>query len=264
MYSCVKDSFSKCFRYDREHASVYLERLNDLLTRVHAPGFTARTACKWFWPENPDTPMALEAIEGILYLLNKGGTWRPRNVSKLAIKERFWPTVQTYQRLSEVDPVGLKQQSIDYLAKSILINVTVNISVNFVQMMFRYINMTAKKAGADFKDAETRERVAAMKNYIIRGTDFDSTVTDWANFTAKKSIGRWDGRLRKSATLRSAVNKKIKKTAEPMRCTSRPQQTKKKIQVYVHGLLGYNNQQCTQQLRGRTRYFNGIGWRPRT
>ena len=73
-----------------------------------------------------------------------------------------------------------EQQSINYLAKSILTNVAVNISVNFVRMMFRYINMTAKKAGADFKDAETRARVAAMKNAIIRGTDFDSTVTDWA------------------------------------------------------------------------------------
>ncbi|TPX51363.1 hypothetical protein SeLEV6574_g00338 [Synchytrium endobioticum] len=71
----------------------------------------------------------------MLYLLNKGSSWRPRAADKLALRQELEPVVKAYCRLTRFEPLHMDadQQPINYLATSIMTNLKVNVQEHFMQ-----------------------------------------------------------------------------------------------------------------------------------
>src|SRR5690606_35768277 len=106
--------------YLSHHASLFLKFL--ILSQPHLP------------------PLTEVALEATLYLLNKEVIWNPRTAEKIIWKNLLLPYVDSYKEASGFISPRLRheQQSINYLAASLFVNIKVNVQEHFTPMLSRY------------------------------------------------------------------------------------------------------------------------------
>lgn len=87
--------------------------------------------------------VTLETYEAILYLLNKGNSWRPRDQEKRGFKELLSPIINDYCQITGYERPQLQfdQQGINYLATSLTTNLEENVKQHFVQQIRKYVNI---------------------------------------------------------------------------------------------------------------------------
>ena len=86
----------------------------------------------------------------ILYLLNKGLQWNPKVEGKqnfVTLRAKYAFHVQDYVDIVGFTPPNLPcdQQGINYLAKSLNTNLTVNVKEHLVKHALRYVNLRLRK-----------------------------------------------------------------------------------------------------------------------
>lgn len=146
-HSCNKTSFNDAFRNDGA-AEVYRQRILEFIKIPHQLADHCTHALKLYILRSPSFPIITKKhVEAILYLLNKGEDWKPRNQSKAGLREELWPHIRYYMRVLGLDHPRLssEQQTINYLVSSIMTNLEVNIKENFMKMLLRFINLRLGK-----------------------------------------------------------------------------------------------------------------------
>ena len=137
--TCIKTSFSDIFKQN----PLYHTRLILYLQQYQALGDHATHCLKFFIVNSPTIPIITQKhVEAILYLVNKGRQWCPKDRDKQELKNLLWPFVEEYLLLLNADYVGMEhdQQPINFLSQTIFTNLKVNVQEHFVQMVNRYIN----------------------------------------------------------------------------------------------------------------------------
>ena len=162
MFVCRKDSLKNCFHED-DSSTNHSVRLIEHIKAVHNLG---------------DLPITAQCIEAVLYLINKGDKWRPRNSAKDDLKDLLSPHIHEYAKLHKPTTQMYSHCIIliNYLVTEIVTNILVSVSEHFMKMLYPFINFNYKKNGKEMADGGVRRRVKAFKQ-LIDGNPIDDIET---------------------------------------------------------------------------------------
>ena len=140
-HTCRKVSFYKAVKEDhKEKILLFIKKIHHLAR--HAALFIKDFVICYFQQSQQFPVVDGYFVEAVLYLLNKGAAWNPKNAEKLRWKGILNPFITEYTNLVQFTS-GLRkfdQQPINYLVTAILTNIKVNVQENFTKMLFRFIN----------------------------------------------------------------------------------------------------------------------------
>ena len=148
--ACNKTSLLSTFRPAEALRDLYQERLLDYISTIDVLAQHATLFLKFYLLKTSFPIVTKNDYYAILYLLNKGSLWNPKDVGKqnfATLKVTYATHVQDY-----VDLVGFtrpnlrcEQQGINYLSKSLNANLTVNVKEHLIKNVLRYVNLRLGK-----------------------------------------------------------------------------------------------------------------------
>jgi hypothetical protein len=168
IYGCIKTSFDDAFVPDTEETP-YRARILDLISKAHDLAHHATHALKFYvLRAKAQLPVTKTMVEAIIHILNNGDEWRPTTADRIALKTNLLPIMKQYQKAAGISFFGLEHagNTVQYLATEIYTNIEVNVKVNFVKMLSKYINLRMNtKAGAKLPKC-ARDAFFARRNNL--------------------------------------------------------------------------------------------------
>lgn len=187
MHSINKTSLKSIVTDDR-----YLEAFNKLAIDVSRLRRHALYFFKFCFLDIRDLEVSQVLIESILYLCNNGRDWNPKDVKKLALKDRLLSLFDRYCTVAKYTPTLIKnvQQIINYLKITIITNMKVNIKQHFFKKLMQYVNLRLDvKSLKKRKQKDALKMISDFKESLIDGV-LDATKIDTLNPTLIKELQR--------------------------------------------------------------------------
>ena len=144
--ACNKTSLLSAFRPAEALRDLYQKRILNYISTIDVLAQHATLFLKFYLLNTSFPIVSKNDYYAILYLLNKGSLWNPKDVGKqnfATLKTTYETHVQDYVELVGFTRPNIRceQQGINYLSKSLNTNLTVNVKEHFVKNVLRYVNL---------------------------------------------------------------------------------------------------------------------------
>ena len=107
-------------------------------------------------------------------MLNNGDAWKPKVQQKMDLKRDLFPLISDYASLAGFSFLGIinVQQSINYLKTALITNIATNISMHFVTMLLKFINLrVGTKELRKTRASDKLAAVKALKNALLNNEE---------------------------------------------------------------------------------------------